>query len=366
MTAHQSTPYLKLPDTAWWKRSVSGRAASAINPHTAAGFTIASTDKVASAGSCFAQRISEALKEAGYGYLVTEPAPAFMTDEQARDCSYGVYSARYGNIYSSLQLLQLIQRAFDGFEPSEPLWRGKGGSYIDPFRPSVQPGGYFSEAECLWDRSTHLAAVRQMFQDLDIFIFTLGLTETWLCTADGAALPICPGAGVGGEFDPARYQFHNFGVTEVVQHMSQFLERLHAINSHAKVILTVSPVPLIATFENRHVLQATVYSKSVLRVACEELRRCFSNVEYFASYEIVTASGDSKPYFEEDRRGVTKAAVEHVIGCFKSQYMGGEPAAAPAPGPAASAPPAHDPTAPICDEDLILKALSAQMSGETA
>ena len=260
---------------------------------------------------------------------------------------------------SSLQLLQLFKHAFGQLESSEPVWRAADGSHIDPLRPAVQPGGFASEEECLWDRREHLAAVRRMFLELDIFIFTLGLTETWMCTADGTALPVCPGSGLGGHFDPERYGFHNFGASEVVQHMTEFFELLSAVNPSARVILTVSPVPLIATFEARHVLQATVYSKSVLRVACEELIRRFDHVHYFASYEIVTATGDSRSYFQDDRRGVSSEAVDHVIQCFKEQYLQGQALPARAAMPIQDAAPDAAGSAPLCDEDLILKAMAS-------
>ena len=357
MSDRQPSPYLGLPDTSWWKRAVSGRPPEAIDPHIPSDLAIGPTDKVASAGSCFAQRISQALQSAGYGYLVTEAGPPFLSGDQRLQEGYGVYSARYGNVYSSLQLLQLFQRAFETFHPCEPVWGGPDGSFVDPFRPAAQPGGFSSEQECLWDRTAHLAAVRQMFMELDVFIFTLGLTETWLCAADGAALPVCPGSGVGGSFDAQRYKRHNFNVSEVVQHMSEFIELLAKVNPGARLILTVSPVPLIATFEPRHVLQATTYSKSVLRVASEELVRRFSNVHYFASYEIVTASGDSKSYFHEDRRSVAEPAVDHVIQCFKQQFMRETPAHI---REQAAHPPAA--SAPLCDEDLILKALAEKQA----
>lgn len=296
---------------------MAGREPDAIDPHVGPGCAINPTDKVASAGSCFAQRISDAIRNSGYNYLVTEAGPPFLSEAQTTALGYGVYSARYGNIYTSLQLLQLFQRAFGRFDPQEPLWSTANGRFADPFRPAIQPGGFLSESECLWDRRDHLEAVRRMFETTDIFIFTLGLTEAWLSTADGAVFPVCPGSGLGGVYEPDRHIFHNFGVSDVVGHLNAFLAALGEINPSAKVILTVSPVPLIATFEPRHVLQSTVYSKSVLRVACEDVVRNHSNVHYFGSYEIVTATGDSRSYFEEDRRAVSETAVNHVIACFR-------------------------------------------------
>src|SRR5689334_16646909 len=40
------------------------------------------------------------------------------------------------------------------------------------------------------------------------------------------------------------------------------------LNAKVKLILTVSPVPLVATATHEHVLLASTFSKSVLRTAC--------------------------------------------------------------------------------------------------
>src|SRR3546814_5220395 len=69
-------------------------------------------------------------------------------------------------------------------------------------------------------------------------------------------------------------------------------------------LLTVSPVPLIATYEPEHVLCATTYSKSVLRVAATMLARGREWVDYYPSYEIITGSYNRSVYYESDYRGV--------------------------------------------------------------
>ena len=364
MAMHSSSPYLHIPPAARWKDAVAGRPPADIDPHLAPSLLIEPSHRVASAGSCFAQRIAEALQHSGYGYMVTEPGPPFLSADDRKTHGYGVYSARYGNIYTTLQLLQLVERAYGRFEPAEPLWRTADGAYVDPFRPAVQPGGYATESECLWDRRAHLAAVRAMFEQLDVFVFTLGLTEAWLSEADGAVFPVCPGSGLGGVYDPQRHRYHNFSVAEVSEQLTRFVDVLAQINPRAQVIVTVSPVPLMATFEARHVLQASTYSKSVLRVACEELVRSRAQAHYFASYEIVTASGDSNSYFAPDRRSVTPAAVEHVIACFRRLYMAADAAPPDAePQPAAVAPPL--PEQPLCDEQLVMDALARHAARET-
>ena len=355
-----SFPYYSVPREARWGKVVAGHAPQDIDPHVNSRLHIGRTDKIASAGSCFAQRISEALQSSGYTYFVTEEGPPFLSAERKRELGYRVYSARYGNIYTVLQLLQLFRRAFGRFAPEEPVWQLADGKYVDPFRPSVQPGGFQSEEECLADRSSHLASVRRMFEEVDVFAFTLGLTESWISTIDGAVFPSCPGSALGGLHDPARHAFHNFSVSEVTGQLSSFVTELQAVNPKAQIILTVSPVPLLATYEPRHVLQATVYSKSVLRVACEEAVRQHSHVHYFGSYEIVTATGDSKSYFLDDRRAVSDTAVAHVIACFHRQFTGASAEERAAYVGAASAP-VPTLTQPMCDEDLVMAALANQI-----
>ena len=93
------------------------------------------------------------------------------------------------------------------------------------------------------------------------------------------------------------------------------------------MILTVSPVPLIATYEKRHVLVSTTYSKSVLRAAAEVATRQFSNCHYFPAYEIITGNYNRGRYFEDDLRSVTAEGVDHVMKLFIKHYC-----AAPAGG----------------------------------
>ncbi len=354
-------PYHSIPRNARWREVMENLPTNQIDPHFIPSLKIQRNDLIASAGSCFAQRISTALQQSGYQYLVTEKGPDFLSSDEKKKYSYGQYSARYGNIYTVLQLLQLMRRAFGRFDSVEPVWRLKTGGYVDPFRSAVQPDGFISEQECLRDRQSHLAAVRKMFETVNIFIFTLGLTECWLSQVDGSVFPNCPGSSLGGEFDTNKYVFHNFSVLEVIDHIRKFLDEFKQINPSAQVILTVSPVPLLATYEPRHVLQSTVYSKSVLRVACEEIIKQYSNVHYFASYEIVTSTGDISEYFHSDRRSVSNTAVSHVIQCFHNQFTDADAQISDSNSNPIEV---SQQSRPICDEELVMAALADTKQAE--
>jgi hypothetical protein len=340
-------PYAGLPAQQLWKRAVTDVPRDAVDPQGGvARFTIDRTTRIASAGSCFAQRIAERLLANGYTYFVTEPGSG--------------YSARYGDIYTPLQLKQLVERAMGTFEPAEPLWT-KNGRWYDPFRPRVEENGFASPEELEAARIVHFAAVRRMLTESDVFVFTLGLTETWCSRADGAAFPLCPGAGIG-TFDDAKYEFRNLTVDENVRYLEEFLALAWSFNPALQIILTVSPVPLVATMEPAHVIQSSTYSKSVLRVAAETVRRAHPRVEYFASYEICATGYDGEDHYGDDRRDVNDAAVDRVMRSFFRAFAPSVRADLPvialslgAVARAAAAPAPRDP----CDEQYLARLIDA-------
>lgn len=329
----KSHPYKSLPDKAFWRRSVAGVALGEVDPVGKFNLKITPKTRVATAGSCFAQHIARHLRNAGFNYYVTEAGHPILSQAVRDKHNYGVFSARYGNIYTARQLLQLFKRAYSDFAPVEDAWVEGAGYVLDPYRPTVQPGGFVSVEEMHADRAQHLAAVREMFETLDVFVFTLGLTECWVSSLDGAVFPLCPGVE-GGRFDAQRHVFHNQDVNEVLEDMSAFISGLRSVNPAAKVILTVSPVPLMATAEpEAHVLSATCYSKSVLRVAADMLTREFAYVHYFPSYEIITSNFSRGGYYADDLRSVTENGVEHVMRVFLRHVTGSSKHAAPASTP---------------------------------
>ena len=328
-------PYRSLPDKAFWRKSVAGLPMGDIDPVGTFDLKISPGTKVATAGSCFAQHIARHLKASGFNYYVAEEGHPILPEPQRLANNYGLFSARYGNIYTARQLYQLFERAYGRFEPQEAPWIDADGTVRDPFRPTIQPGNFASVDEMLADRAQHLKAVRRMFETLDVFVFTLGLTECWRGKIDGAVFPLCPGVE-GGVFDPRRHRFQNQHLSEIVSDMRLFIAGLRSVNPKAQIILTVSPVPLMATaVKDQHVLAATTYSKSVLRVSAEVLRNEFDFVHYFPSYEIITGPHSRGRYYAEDLRNVTEEGVSHVMRLFLKHAAGIAAGEAPRSPPAA-------------------------------
>lgn len=353
-------PYRDLPAERFWRKAVAGVAPFALDPGPRDAFRIARTDRVATAGSCFAQRVSQALAREGFRYHVTEAAPEEMSESEAAARQYGTFSARYGNLYGPRQFVQLFDRAFGAFDPQLKAWRREDGRFVDPFRPTIEPGGFADEAAVSEARQAHLACVRALFESLDVLVVTLGLTEGWRCRADGAALSLAPGVA-GGHFDPDEVAFVNAGTAEVIADVTGFLDRLWSVNAEARVVLTVSPVPLIATYRDRHVLVSNAHSKAVLRAAAGEIcERGDPRLVYFPSYEIITSHTNGGRYYEEDQRSIAEAGVAHVMRSFMASFSTG---ASAGPTSAARSTPASEAefagtAGVVCDEEAIERSVA--------
>ena len=78
--------------------------------------------------------------------------------------------------------------------------------FYDPFRPNIEPDGFASEAELVRSRDAAISAFRRALVEADLFVFTLGLTESWFNKEHGYEYPMCPGT-VAGDFDASRHEF---------------------------------------------------------------------------------------------------------------------------------------------------------------
>jgi hypothetical protein len=354
-------PYDGLPANFYWKDSFRDPALAQLDPQGSVKFQLTPSSKIASAGSCFARRIAEDLRTFGFSYVVEEPGPSWLDDQTRRAYHYGLYSARYGDVLTALQFEQLLLRALGRFAPQDEYWTSRRGAFLDPFRPLIQPGGFASLDELVEDRRAHLAAVVRAIQGSDVFIFTLGLTEAWVDRRDGAVFPVPPGRG-RGDFDPERVEFQNFTSAQTAQAIERAFALLREINPKIQLILTVSPVPLAATYAGPHVLRATIYSKSALRAAAETAYTAHDDIDYFASYEIATANGFRAPFFDETGRSVTEAGVATVMRSFFLNYFGLAREQLTAVTETA---PAETETVEPCDEDAVLASVDEDLRSRT-
>ncbi len=185
-----------------------------------------------------------------------------------------------------------------------------------------------------------------MLTKADVFIFTFGLTEAWVHSESGTVYPTAPGT-VAGSFNPDVVSFKNFTYNEILTDFLEFRKLIHSVNPSVRFLITVSPVSLAATATGEHVLKATTHSKSVLRAVAGELAASHSDIDYFPSYDLITAGVTRAKFFDESLREVTPAGVSCVMDHFFSQH----PRANARASDAAQTSPTNDQV--LCEEALL-------------
>lgn len=87
-----------------------------------------------------------------------------------------------------------------------------------------------------------------------------------------------------------------------------------------QIVVTVSPIPLMATFTDSDIVIANTYSKSTLRTVAQEWSDAHSNIHYFPSYEIVMNSNRSVAW-ADDLRHASGNIVQFIMDFFIKSYV---------------------------------------------
>ena len=278
-----------------------------VNPE----FSIRPTDRIFALGSCFARHVEGALSSLGF-------AVESLTSDFDEFEIKGPKNTPIGfmNKYNTEAIYNELRWALepDAEFPAEALVQLEDDIWSDPHTsPAFGHGGL----EVTLRRHRLMTDVVRRAADCRVVVITLGLVETFIDTVTGLYTNSTPPLNVQRE----RFRFRLLSHEQLVDG----LERIHRIlteRGHADlhVVVTVSPVPLDATFTGEDVVVANMFSKSVLRAAADEWATKHENVHYFPSYEIVMNS-KREDAWERDGRHVRFGLVHHVMSLFADAHV---------------------------------------------
>jgi hypothetical protein len=249
---------------------------------------ISEQTRVLALGSCFASHFTAWLGDNGFN--------------RRGDASPYNMLLRYGAAFETVAVVaQQFRWAFEGLGSAEPLW-------VSPDREQVR---------ATEERRT---LVRETVQQSDVLILTLGLSELWYDRQTGEPLWRAIPKSL---FDPERYGFKVLSVSDTVACLTE-IERIRARHAPGlKIIYTVSPIRLRATFRPVSAITANSVSKAVVRAGLDEFLRgrpdlvgttCF----YFPSYELVTEV--FRDPWLDDNRHIHESVVQQVLELFAATY----------------------------------------------
>ena len=173
-----------------------------------------------------------------------------------------------------------------------------------------------------WTPEAEREAYLESFARAGAFVFTIGLAEVWQDRETGSVF----WRGIPKQiFDASRHVFRLTTVEENANNLRQVVALIRRVNPAAPIVLTLSPVPLLATFREISCLTADCVSKSVLRVALDQVmtdRR--PGTYYWPSFEIVKWVGATLPWAAYGEGGstrdVNRRLITHIIDAFVAAY----------------------------------------------
>jgi hypothetical protein len=271
-------------------------------------FTISKGATVYTIGSCFARNIERALKREGFRVPTAEI-----------DIDKGIYMGNtpfHNTVLNKYNAHSMATEILRGLEDAP-----------DPGLIEVEPDEWYdpqTNFTRLLPREQALALRKQLdvlarnVATSELVVMTLGLVETWFDTRSGVVFNGLNVVAVKNR--RATTGFFNATVEQVVQVLSEALEKLVVRNPQVKVVITVSPVPMGQTFTDSDVFMANTYSKAVLRVAAQMLTARFDFVDYYPSYEMVMNSPRALAW-ADDQIHVSPAVVDKVVATFSERYI---------------------------------------------
>ena len=278
-------------------------------------FSLQKDARVFTVGSCFAREIERRLASIGLPIANKYSKQArFVKADRKSD-------AALFNRFNVASILYEIKSICDPrwLDDSKLMYEAAPGQFYD---------GYFSPAQGLADHAAKVAARREIFEyqsdftkQAEAVFITLGMSEA---VFDNQYQMYLNGAPVLGKFNlknSERFEGHLIDATASIAMLEEARALLKKyVGPHVKMVVTVSPVPLEATFTGKDIVIANAESKAILRVAAAEFARKFDDVDYFPSYEMVTYS-DPRLAFAEDFRHVSPKMVETITGHFVDHYF---------------------------------------------
>jgi hypothetical protein len=203
---------------------------------------------------------------------------------------------------TSFAMRQMFEWRFEGVKPDRALVKGNRLMEIN-----------FSDE--LWMHSLDRLAAT------DVFILMISTAEIWYDEpSGGVAWRETPGA------HPTRQRFRTSTVAENSDNLRRIYDVVRRHRPRAKIILLLSPIPMIATYRQQSCIVANTVSKAVIRAAMDEVWRevgADGHLLYCPFYEVIQEGFGANPYgghYNGDRRHINDQALDHLLRLFEAYY----------------------------------------------
>lgn len=285
---------------------------------------IASTDRVFTMGSCFANEIRLALSKQNFEItpILNGDFKKHVSPASHEIPSWGVYDERvHYQFYTTFSMLQEFEKAFGLWRHEDTdIWsavakteNGPRTIYQEPYKRRLFAN---SLEDLLAMRRIMEGALRDGIMGSDVLVLTMGLTEIWQ-RANGRA--VCEPPKLRSREIMKETTFFTSSFDQNLANMRRLCSLYFEAFPNRNIVLTVSPVALSRTFtDHQDIVVANTESKAILRAVAAQICREFKNVHYFPSFELCMSDPNT---FEDDGRHVRPAKVDSIMSTFLSHFL---------------------------------------------
>ncbi|GGF16585.1 GSCFA domain-containing protein [Echinicola rosea] len=228
-------------------------------------YPIKHSSMVMTIGSCFSTVIGQKLKER----------------------KFKVLDNPFGTLFNPFSLCQLIDLSLGTHDFPEALFLEHDGRYLHHACHSSISGNTKQELKKQLEAQCH--ATNETLASASWLIITFGTAHVYEHLGTGMIVSNC-------HKQPAKeFGKKSLSVDEIKRSFAKTYASLKEINPEINITLTVSPV--------RHIkdgIPENQLSKSILRVACDELVNAHKNLHYFPSYEIMMDELRDYRFYKDD------------------------------------------------------------------
>ena len=167
-----------------------------------------------------------------------------------------------------------------------------------------------------WSKENTLEVIKSS----DVFILTLGVAAAFFERESGNFVLPRP-THLNSRALAEKYRFRTTSVQENVENALYVIDFIRSISPHIKIVVTVSPVPMLASFECESAVQADCLSKSTMRLVAHEVvnNARLSNILYWPSFEIFRWAGSNAgDYFAADDGAAWHVSEDKVAGTIRA------------------------------------------------
>jgi hypothetical protein len=270
-------------------------------------FEINKNEKFFTIGSCFARNIQKTLIKLGLNVIDAEIDTLKGSDNIV-------------NKYTPCSIRQDLELILTNAKNDISIYED-----LDGYFYNLSFGGVSSLKKDQLDSVRHKTNLfyknLKKIVEADVVIITLGLIETWFDIKRSFYLNIAPTKSIIKK-NPNTFELHVLDYVNVLENLQKIVSHVKSLcKKNVKIIFTVSPVPLHATFRDQDCIQANIYSKAVLRSAVEEIFNKDKNIAYFPSFETVIMTSGERVWIKEDYRHVNQVLVDSIMLKFIKDYI---------------------------------------------